>query len=148
VSGQRLSGPQFIAAVVEDLRLGLPAEWRTFEARPRGAQVQVHFGTPRLHYEVWVDGRFSHVEIGLHFEADADTNLWLLQYFDRRLVEIRGESGQPAEAEHWTQAWARVHQVVEFERLDAELAEEVAGRLAQMIVVLQPMLDEALVHRA
>ena len=91
---------------------------------------------------MWVDHRYNHIEVGLHFEADVETNLRLLRYFDQRLVEIRAETGLPAETEHWTATWARVHHVIPFERLDAHLAENVAACLTQLIVVLQPMLEE------
>lgn len=137
---------EFVQTVASRLRESLPSEWHGFTLRRSGSQFQLHYGRPQLHYEVWVDRRFDHVEVGLHFEADAETNLRLLDYFDRRLIEVRAESGQPAEAEHWTASWARVHRVVNFERLDKTLAEEVTTSLARMIEVLQPMLDEATNH--
>lgn len=135
---------EFVAAVTTRLRDSLPPPWQDFTLRQRGNQAQLHYGQPRLHYEVWVDPRYTHIEVGLHFEADADTNLRLLEVFDRRLVEVRAESGQPVEAEHWTPTWARVHRVIPYERLDAHLADEAARALAQLIVVAQPMLEEAI----
>lgn len=135
---------EFVAAVTAHLRHNLPCQWQTFTLRQRGNQAQYHYGQPRLHYEVWVDSRFSHVEVGLHFEADVDTNLRLLDTFDRRVVELRAESGCPVEAEHWTATWARVHWVVPYERLDRGLAENVAVGLARLMVVSQPMLEEAI----
>ncbi|MCW5881369.1 MAG: hypothetical protein KIS91_10600 [Anaerolineae bacterium] len=135
---------EFVALVTARVRDTLPPSWQGFTLRQRGNQAQLHYGHSRLHYEVWVDPRYTHVEVGLHFEADVDTNLRLLGVFDRRLVEVRAESGQPVEAEHWTPTWARVHRVIPYERLDAALADETVEALAQLIVVTQPMLEEAI----
>lgn len=135
---------EFIAVVTARTRDQLAPEWQTFTLRQFGNQAQLHYGRPQLHYEVWADGRYNHVEIGLHFEADTDTNLRLLDYFDRRLIEIRAETEQPAEAEHWTATWARVHHVVPYDKLDTALAVDVATRLARFITIVQPMLQTAL----
>ena len=133
----------FIQSVVDDLRPRLPDEWQAYQLRRHGNQFQLHYGQPHLHYEVWVDHRFDHVEIGLHCEADGATNQRLLAFFDRHLIEIRAESGEPLEAEHWTPSWTRVHHVVKFDQLTPPLADRVAHSLAQLIAVLQPMLTEA-----
>jgi hypothetical protein len=135
---------EFIARVTTHVRDSLPPEWQGFTLRQFGHQCQWHYGRPQLHYEVWVDRRYDHIEIGLHFEADPDTNLRLLDLFDRRLIEIRAEADQPAEAEHWTPSWTRVHHVIPFQTLDAALADEVAIRLASLITVTQPLLEAAL----
>ena len=135
---------EFVALVTARVRATLPPSWQTFTLSQRGNQAQLHYGHSRLHYEVWVDHRYSHIEVGLHFEADATTNLRLLRHFDRRLIEIRAETALPVETEHWTASWARVHHVIPFERLDVSLADEVAHSLAQLIGVLQPLLEEGM----
>lgn len=143
---ERMKAHEFIQAVVDSLPARLTSEWQNYHLRRHSSQIQLHYGRPQLHYEVWVDHRYAHVEVGLHCEADAHTNLRLLDYFDRHLIEIRAESGQPVEAEHWTPSWTRVHRVVKFEKLDALLVGDVADCLAYLIQTLQPMLDSALLE--
>ncbi len=138
---------EFVALTLDRVRERLPNEWQAFQVRRGGAMAQLHYGRPQLHYEIWVDRRFDHVEVGLHCEADAQTNLRLLDTFDRHLIEVRAESGQPAEAEHWTPSWTRVHRVIRFERLDADLADEAAECLARLIPVLQPLLESVVGER-
>ena len=140
----RMKTAEFVLRVRDTVRGLLPPDGRAYTLRQWGHQLQLHYGVPRLHYEVWVDHRYSHIEVGLHFEADATTNLRLLRHFDRRLIEIRAETALPVETEHWTASWARVHHVIPFERLDAPLADEVAHSLAQLVEVLQPMLEEGM----
>ena len=78
----------------------------------------------------------------MHFEADKKKNDALLQYFDERAIEVHAELGSRVEIEQWTNSWSRVHKVLPYESLDTELVERVAAKLARMMTVLQPMLDE------
>jgi hypothetical protein len=79
----------------------------------------------------------------LHFEADKETNDALLAYFDSRAVEIHAELGPRVEIEQWTNSWSRVHEVVPYSSLNDELVDKIAKKLAKMIAVLEPMLDES-----
>jgi hypothetical protein len=78
----------------------------------------------------------------LHFETDKATNDALLAYFGARALEIHAELGPRVEVEQWTNSWSRVHEVVPYTSLDTELVDRLAKKLARMISVLQPMLDE------
>jgi hypothetical protein len=45
------------------------------------------------------------------------------------------------ELEEWTSSWTRIHQTLPYDPLSEPLAEEVARRLAEMIAVLQPIVE-------
>jgi len=133
----------FLARVVQAVRLQLPAEWQEFETDGFGHLVKLYYGDPSVHFEVWVQGKTSRVEVGLHFEADKATNDRFLAHFAGRFVEVQAALGPRLELDEWTRTWGRIHEMVPFTVLDEPLVELVATRLAQMITVLQPMLVEA-----
>ncbi len=133
---------QFQVSLVDQTRKQLPRKLRQFDARSFFSLVKLSYGNPRLHYEVWVRGQERLVEVGLHLEADKATNDALRAYFASRAIEIHAELGPRVEVEQWTNSWSRVHEVVPYTTLDAELVDHLAKKLARMISVLQPMLDE------
>lgn len=132
----------FQVSLVNQTRKQLPRKLKNFDPRSFFTIVKLSYTNPKIHYEVWVRGQERLIEIGLHFEADQDTNDALREYFDARSFEIRANLGPRVEVEQWTNSWSRVHQVVPYKVLDAALVESVAKKLARMITVLQPMLDE------
>jgi hypothetical protein len=132
---------QFQITLVEKTRKQLPRALRSFEPRSFFSIVKIFYRNPKLHYEVWVRGQDRLIEIGLHFEADKFTNDALLAYFNSRSLEIHAELGPRIEIEQWTNSWSRVHEVVPYESLNAELVDQLSLKLTQMITVLQPMLD-------
>ena len=87
-------------------------------------------------------GKEKLVEVGLHFEADKETNDALLAWFDSHAIEIHAKLGPRVEIEQWTSSWSRVHEVVPYDSLDVTLVELLAKKLAQMITVLEPLLDK------
>lgn len=134
---------EFQVSLVNKTRKLLPRKLKDFEPRSFFTIVKLSYKNPRIHYEVWIRGKEEHlIEVGLHFEADKDTNDALLAYFDSRAFEIHAELGPRVEVERWTNSWSRVHEVMPYKTLDEELVEAVAKKLAKMISVLQPMLDE------
>jgi len=50
--------------------------------------------------------------------------------------------GSGFEAEMWDKGWTKVYETFPLETFDAAYVDRVATRLAQVIVVLQPILDE------
>lgn len=105
--------------------------------------LQVHFGNPQVHWEVWPQRKTSRVEIGLHFEAEREKSYeWAA-----RLGEYAGiamaELGPGAELEEWTPSWTRIHETLEFQSLSDQLAAEVAGRLVVYVKTLRPLLEAA-----
>lgn len=133
---------QFQVSLVDKTRRRLPPPLRDFDARSFFTIVKLSYRHPRIHYEVWVRGKERLVEVGLHFEADKSTNDALLAYFNARAFEVYAQLGPRVEIEQWTNSWSRVHEVVPYESLDTELVDRLAVRLAKMMSVLQPMLDE------
>jgi hypothetical protein len=137
---------EFLRLVARDTQTRLPPRWRGFHTRTRFTLVQVYYAKRTLHYEVWVRGKERLIEIGLHFESDRETNTALLEYFSARAFEIKEALGEAVEVEQWTASWTRVHQLMPYEKLDEATAQVTAQRLAQMIEILQPMLERATVR--
>jgi hypothetical protein len=133
---------EFQVSLVNKTRKQLPRRLQKFEARSFFSLVKLHYGNPRIHYEVWVRGKDRLVEVGLHFEAQKSTNDALREHFGQRALEIRAELGARVEVERWTNSWSRVHEVVPYTSLDAKLVDTLAQKLARMIAVLEPMLEE------
>ena len=133
---------QFQVAVVQQTQKQLPRALKNFNARTQFTLVKIFYTRPRTHYEVAVRGQERLIEIGLHFEEEKKLNDELLAYFRARAFEIHAELGARVEVERWTQSWSRVHEVVPYQSLDAQLVETVAGKLTRMIAVLEPMLRE------
>lgn len=132
----------FQVSLVEQTRKQLPRSLKNFEPRSFFTLVKLFYHNPKLHYEVWVRGQEHLIEVGLHFEADKATNDALRQYFESRAFEIHAQLGPRVEVEQWTNSWSRVHEVVPYTTLNAELVETIAKKLAKMITVLQPMLNK------
>ena len=135
---------EFLREVPELLRSQLPAGLDDFHTvGPIVSLMRFHYGVPSVHYEVWIQRPNRIVELGLHFEADRDTNTRYLQSLKDHLGEIREALGPSIEAEQWTQSWTRVHETLPLEPLEEEFLMEVSSRLSRMISVLQPMVREA-----
>lgn len=125
-------------------RATLPKKWQNFKTNTRPWLVQLSYADPLLHYEVVTLGeRRGILEIGLHFESrEAAVNARLLAGFMQHLLEIKAELGDGFEAEQWDRGWTKVYETIPLTAFDEAYVERVAARLAQMIVVMQPILDE------
>ena len=111
---------------------------------PWASLIKFHYGEPAIHYEVWIQRRTDRIELGLHFEADAGRNRSYLEMLSGRFVEIQAALGPGIEPEQWTASWTRIHQGLPMGILDGALLEEVVGRIAEMMAVLQPMIQETM----
>jgi hypothetical protein len=131
----------FQVSLVEQTRAQLPRVRQKFKASSFFTLVKIYYTRPKIHYEVWIRGKEHLIEVGLHCEADKPTNDALLAYFHMHALEIFAELGARIEIEQWTSAWSRVHEVVPYTTLDADLVDTLARKLARMISVLEPMLD-------
>lgn len=138
-----LNRRDFFHDVVEQVRARLPGDLGAFQATATRNLVKLYYGHPRLHYEVWANARDNHIEIGLHFEEGPESTERLIAYFDRHIIEIKHELGQQVELERWTASWGHIYELIPYQPLTDALAGDVAARLARMIAVLQPLLDEA-----
>ena len=134
----------FMKAIPDATRGHLPPDLCDFRWQARPCLVQIHYGHPHLHYEVWRLSRREALELGLHFEhRDREVNARLLHHFDAYAVAIKAELGEDVEVEPWDKGWAKVYQTLPLEPFERPYLERVAGRLAQMIAYLQPILDRA-----
>ena len=69
-------------------------------------------------------------------------NARLLDGMARYLIEIKAELGDGFEAEMWDRGWTKVYETIPMETFDEAYVDRVAARLAQVITVMQPILDE------
>ncbi len=134
---------EFLHLTAETARSQLPARRRKFQTRSFYTFIQLYYGKRGLHYEIQIRGQTRQIEVGLHFEADHDTNAALLQFFSDHIFEIKDTLGAQVEAEQWTSSWTRIHELVPYTTLDEATAKVIAEHLAQMIECLQPMLEHA-----
>jgi hypothetical protein len=117
----------------------LPPDLADFTYRPRGSLAQLHYGDPRVHYELWFHWRTGRLELGLHFERDERTNAVLFDLFDRNIVAIKAELGEGIDLERWDKGWARIYETWPCEKVDRFFRQRTIERLAQMIAVLEPI---------
>lgn len=132
---------EFLDGVVTATRAELPTQWRRFRTWKRYTLVQLYFQRRTIHYEVWIRGKERLLEIGLHCESDRATNAALLAQLSACLFEIKDALGDQVEVEQWTSTWTRAHQLMPYEKLDDATICAVSARLAQMIQVLEPIVQ-------
>jgi hypothetical protein len=138
---------EFMRALPDAVRAHLPSELQGFRSQARSWLVQLHYGDPLLHFEVWwlPEQRTKRLELGLHFESrDAALNERLLQRFSAHLFEIKDALGSNVEAEMWDKGWTKVYEVRTIQGFDRETLDAVAARMARIIAVLQPILEDVL----
>ncbi len=135
---------ELMRAIPPATQAKLPQALQNFKVARRSWLVQLYYDDPLIHYEVVTLGiKRRELEIGLHFESrNAAVNERLLDGFMQHLFEIKAELGDRFEAEMWDKGWAKVYETFPMETFDAAYVDQVAGRLAQVIVVLQPILEE------
>ncbi|HVX30303.1 MAG TPA: hypothetical protein VHA53_07475 [Nitrolancea sp.] len=142
-----LTRRDFFHDVAESLRGSLPEPLREFQVWIGAENFKLSYGRPRLHYEIWTNGRDRHIEVGLHFEDGPESTERLLRFFDARIVEIKHELGPEIELERWTNSWGHLFRLFPYQPLTDELTAEVSQELTRMICLLQPLLDEAVPPR-
>jgi hypothetical protein len=105
--------------------------------------AKLWFGNRDLHYEITPRERARTIEIGLHFEADPLTNARLLAAFVSNAKAVRRALAN-ARMEQWDRGWCRVWEPLPYRVADAELAKELASRLATYVTALEPILRREL----
>jgi hypothetical protein len=124
--------PQLPQAL-QDVKVRQPYRWL----------VQFHFGEPRLHYEISAAKHRDGWELGFHCESrDKGLNRFLLDGFRRHLFEIKSELGPQVRAEMWDRGWTKIYEVYPDGDLTEAYQQEVAGRLAALIICVQPIFVE------
>ncbi len=132
----------FLAGVSEIFRSVAPPPVSRFAENLSYSLVQYHLGHPKIHYEIWVQRRRRRIELGLHFEADAALNRELLRRMLDRESELLDRLGPEIEFEQWDRGWTRVHESLPAARLDLDLAEFAAVRLAQYVEATQDIIAD------
>lgn len=140
---EKLTRKDFFYDVGEVLRTTLPEGLRDFDMNSNQFLLKLHYGYPRIHYEVWANAREKHIEVGLHFEDGPESTQRLIQHLDRYIVEIKHELGTDVELERWTNSWGHLYHLLPYQPLTDPLVWDVATRLNRMIRLLEPLLAEA-----
>lgn len=102
--------------------------------------LQFHHGDETMHYELQPHAGRGQVELGLHFEADAETNEQRARLLAEHAPMLQAELGPEWELEEWTASWRRLHRVYRFTRLTASLGRTVGDDLAKLMAVTAPLL--------
>jgi hypothetical protein len=110
-------------------------------SRVSSVWLWVHYHHPKVHYEVWLARKTGRIEIGLHFEGPREFSYRWAELMAPYMPEMQSRLGPQVELEEWTASWARVHQTVPYDPLSEPLADELARRFAEMITVLQPIVE-------
>ena len=107
------------------------------------SMIKLWFGNKDLHYECGIYARRKVIELGLHFESDAITNLQLLGAFRAHRKAITKQI-PTARIEEWDRGWARVWEPIELGPADVSLQMVLTKRLATYVRVLEPILEDEL----
>jgi hypothetical protein len=103
--------------------------------------MKFHYGRPQTHYEAWYHSGKGRIEVGLHFEGGPELNQAGLKFFRDHMVEVKG--GLPhAELEPWDRGWTRLYETFPAGSLDHEALAATARRVADYVIILQPLLDQ------
>lgn len=145
VAESPMSSTRFMQRLPDALRPHLPPSLQSFKWQIRSWLTQIYYGDAAFHFEVWALPGNTRLELGLHFESrNRLHNDHLLRALGERMVEIKARLGPQVEAEPWDKGWSKVYETVPREAYTYDYLQRIAERLAMMIAVLQPMLDEAL----
>ncbi len=125
------------------VRERVPAELREFQWESYSFQSKLWYGNKALHYEIWPREKLGTIEIGLHFEADPLTNARLLAAF-RASAKVVRRALVDTRLEEWDRGWARVWEPLPHRKPDAQLALELAERIAAYVSALEPILRREL----
>ena len=134
----------FLNRVAETSRTRLPDDLGGFRARNTMNLLKLQYGANyRIHYELAIMTEVRLFELGLHFEDGPDSTAKLLIFFDQFIVEIKDLLGTSIELERWTKSWGHLYETYPLEPLTAACADRLGERMAQIILTLHPLLEEA-----
>ena len=130
----------FVSDVVDEVVLTGGPDLDGVNTLVRSRLAKLWFGNEdRIHYELAVHERAQKLEIGLHFEADAETNARLYAEFDRSLLEIQAVLGPSVWLEEWDRGWCRLYETHALWPLDVVRSHEIAERIVEFIRCVQPV---------
>ena len=85
---------EFLSEATELIRMHLPADLRDPRiVGPVGSLIKLHYGDPKVHYEVWVRRRAGSIEVGLHFEGTPQENSRYLEELTSRYAHAIASLG-------------------------------------------------------
>jgi len=108
--------------------------------KPYGDYEQFWFGRKQFHFEVLLRKR-KFIEVGIHLEGKRSDNVSMYRFFEKNRKIIKESLGECAEIALWGKNWRRVYEHLPRTDLTDEQVENVAGRMAKYIEVLQPMVE-------
>ena len=143
MAAPRRSARAFLRQVADELPSHLPPRLRDFESEQWGRYYKIWYADKRIHFEVQFLGN-GNLEVGLHLEADAETNERVGQKLERKRAAIGKALGDDAKFGSHGRGWVSVAERWSGAGLRAEeTATEAANRLAAYIVALAPLLAPA-----
>jgi hypothetical protein len=138
----RMRVAEFMDRLQETTLALLPTDLRdSCTARVRFVWFQVHFHSPKVHYEVWLTRKTERIEIGLHFEGPQEFSYRWAERFAEHMPEVQAQCGPQLELEEWTASWTRLHETIPYDPPTPALADEIARRLSRLITVCQPIIE-------
>lgn len=133
---------EFMGMVEERTLAMLPVNLReACTSRVRFVWFQVHFHSPKVHYEVCLTRKTERIEIGLHFEGPHDFSYRWAERLAEHMLEVYASLGPEWELEEWTASWARLHTTIPYDPLSPALAEAIAERMSDLIATCQPIIE-------
>ena len=139
-STPRLGTREFLYQVRDSALTALTPALGEPRSRVVFSSLQVHFGDPRLHYEVWPVRKTGLMELGLHAEGPQDWSRAVAEGLAAAADELREMLGAGYELEDWTASWCRLHRTLPLRRLDDALAVEAGEALRELIEASEPVL--------
>lgn len=133
----------FFSSIARRLAADLPPALRSFRHRGDFNLMKIWYANYRIHYEVVIDQQINKIELALHFEDGPASSLAFLALLDAHILEIKDRLGPQIELERWTQSWARIYQLLPLGPIDEHVRTDCAKRLAAMITLLQPIVDDS-----
>jgi len=138
---QRRSARAFLRQVADELPSHLPPKLRGFSAEQWGRYYKVWYTEKKIHFEVQFL-RNGRLEIGLHFEADAETNERLASALAKKRAAIKGALGDDAKFREFGPGWRSIAETWSGgDMRSEEAATEAAARLGEYVNTLTPLLS-------
>ena len=125
----------------EDLAMAaLPAAFPRPQRHVEWTMLQLHYGDPKVHFELQPMVARGRAELGLHFEGTVEANDLWAAHIACHSDEVVAGLGSEWELEEWTASWRRLHRVFPFEKLTTSLSREVGAELHRALITLQPLV--------
>jgi hypothetical protein len=138
---QRRGKRAFLRQVADELPSHLPPKLRGFSAEQWGSFYKVWYDRKQIHFEVQFL-RNGRLEIGLHLEADAETNDGLAAQLEKKGSTITRTLGEDARFGSHGPGWRSLTERWSGGDLRGEeAATEAAARLGEYVTVLAPILS-------